>query len=883
MSPFLALALVLLLRGCESAVGASNYSAYTCTKGFDCYFQHSCPAYEVRCPLGYFCGDTTKYQVTAKGSYPFGYGRMCPQAVRCPTTVTAETCPKGRWCELFSVDGNECDAISSCPSPTYIQLTAVPLLIAAMWAVGVIALSIFFSDMPPNPTTRETNAVMLRNQHKTKSASRQRLLPKGRRKGGGGLAGRIGAIVKARKLDPFTRLFISFERLTVTLPDGRTILNRISGTFKPGQLVAIMGPSGAGKSTVVKAIIGDVPFTDGHVDMNGSSKNNSVLRREIGFVPQDDIMDPALSVREVLTHSAMTRLPQAFASMAKVSRKVDDALVDLGLWGVQHSLIGDAFKRGISGGEKKRVSIGIELVANPSALFLDEPTSGLDASAAEEVAQILRRLSRTGRIVVAILHQPRFESFEQFDKCMLLTRGGNVCYYGRASRAVRFFAEMDPVFEMPRHKNPANHLLDIISGRFDNVQAREGKDGQVRGRALQKHLPEMWTEFESKIKEGKKALRGKGWRVGRGDAKRNGDAAGAGATQKAPSRHARTPLHRLLLAFLLRAFRLQLRNRWVLCLYTVLSIFFALVLSLAFTPLMQEEYTNVYFPPLNPNFRDWCPKLLVDCSQPLNDLGLKQMTFFLNVAVGSISMIIGSQLFSEDLSVTLREARAGVPVWLEALVKMIVDLNQIMFYAATYIGVWMLFGHPGAFGDWLRISMAIAWAASGVGNIIGLSIQDKDNAPTLCVVVSLCMATFNGTSPRLKQLGTAAWLWAISYTRWSSEAIYTIYTQHHTDNHQDVRGGADIIGFSLERLNYDIGAIWGIGMLARFVAVLVLQNRVKGYAAALHEATAKRILAIQKGVGRRGRGGSVELRDDPVDSGGVGLDAKGAVTLDPDG
>ncbi len=203
------------------------------------------------------------------------------------------------------------------------------------------------------------------------------------------------------------------------------------------------------------------------------------------------------------------------------------------------------------------------------------------------------------------------------------------------------------------------------------------KDGKTRGRAMEKHLPELWSQFEAKIIAERNKLKNKGWKVKKaatGETKADG---------KMVSRHASVPAWRLIYAFGLRSLRMQMRNRWLLMLYTGITMFFSIVLSIAFTPVIQEDYTSVYFPPLHPTLRPWCPEGVVDCRQPLNDLGLRQMCFFFNVAVGAVSMIVGSQLFSDDIDVLLREGAAGVPVWVNGIVKMIVDLNHMLFYIAV--------------------------------------------------------------------------------------------------------------------------------------------------------------------------------------------------------
>eukprot|EP00466_Bigelowiella_natans_P018872 jgi/Bigna1/43421/e_gw1.78.30.1 len=208
--------------------------------------------------------------------------------------------------------------------------------------------------------------------------------------------------------------------------DLNTVIHK-SVKFNAGELIAIMGPSGAGKTTVMRALMTNEH--EGDLWINNISASKIPYQSLIGFVPQDDIVDSTLTPREILMYSAFTRLPKTL-SFEEITARVDEVLKLLGLRHVQNTRVGDKVSRGLSGGEKKRVSIGIELIANPSALFLDEPTSGLDASSAERLATTLSEVASTGRCVVAVIHQPRYDSYRKFNKLLLLGRGGHAVYFG---------------------------------------------------------------------------------------------------------------------------------------------------------------------------------------------------------------------------------------------------------------------------------------------------------------------------------------------------------------------------------------------------------------------------------------------------------------------
>ncbi|XP_074566526.1 ABC transporter G family member 14-like [Curcuma longa] len=243
----------------------------------------------------------------------------------------------------------------------------------------------------------------------------------------------------------------------------KTILEGITGVVCPGEVLAMLGPSGSGKTTLLSALGGRLGGRlSGKVTYNGLPFSGAVKRRT-GFVAQDDVLYPHLTVTETLTFTALLRLPRTL-SRAEKARQAQQVIADMGLGRVAHSMIGGARGvRGVSGGERRRVSIGLELLVDPSLLLLDEPTSGLDSTAAARIVAALRRLAdEKGRTVVTTIHQPSSRLFRMFDKLVLLAEGSAI-YYGRASAAVDYFASVG--FASPAEGvNPADLLLDLANG-----------------------------------------------------------------------------------------------------------------------------------------------------------------------------------------------------------------------------------------------------------------------------------------------------------------------------------------------------------------------------------------------------------------------------------
>ncbi|XP_054799077.1 ABC transporter G family member 15-like [Prosopis cineraria] len=264
-----------------------------------------------------------------------------------------------------------------------------------------------------------------------------------------------------------------WEDLTVVLPNfgkgpTKRLLNGLHGYAEPGRIMAIMGPSGSGKSTLLDSLAGrlskNVVMT-GNIFLNGKKKRLDY--GDVAYVTQEDVLLGTLTVRETISYSAHLRLPTTMTK-EEVDGIVDGTIIEMGLQDCADRLIGNWHLRGISGGEKKRLSIALEILTRPRLLFLDEPTSGLDSASAFFVVQTLRTVARDGRTVISSIHQPSSEVFALFDDLFLLS-GGETVYFGEAKMAVEFFAEAG--FPCPHKRNPSDHFLRCINSDFDIVTA----------------------------------------------------------------------------------------------------------------------------------------------------------------------------------------------------------------------------------------------------------------------------------------------------------------------------------------------------------------------------------------------------------------------------
>ncbi|XP_059211408.1 broad substrate specificity ATP-binding cassette transporter ABCG2-like isoform X2 [Centropristis striata] len=230
--------------------------------------------------------------------------------------------------------------------------------------------------------------------------------------------------------------------------------------MKPG-LNAIMGATGSGKSSFLDVLAArkDPAGLTGEVLIDGAHQPPN-FKCLSGYVVQDDVVMGTLTVRENFTFSAALRLP-ASVSQEEKDQKVNRLIQELGLGRVADSKVGTQLIRGISGGERKRTNIGMELIIDPPVLFLDEPTTGLDASTANSVLLLLKRMANSGRTIILSIHQPRYSIYRLLDSLTLLVNGKQV-YHGPAPSALEYFSDIGYTCEP--HNNPADFFLDIING-----------------------------------------------------------------------------------------------------------------------------------------------------------------------------------------------------------------------------------------------------------------------------------------------------------------------------------------------------------------------------------------------------------------------------------
>ncbi|KAI7209316.1 hypothetical protein KC343_g805 [Hortaea werneckii] len=588
-------------------------------------------------------------------------------------------------------------------------------------------------------------------------------------------------------------LTFDFENLCVDTHTGQKILQDITGSIPRGSCWGIMGPSGAGKSTLVNVLMGKTKTSSGKIKINGQEKTTTRdYRKVIGYVPQDDILVPELTIRENILHAARCRLPARWKDKA-IQAHVDALIGCLQLSHVQDSRVGDVNRPGVSGGQRKRTSIGIELAAAPMAIFLDEPTSGLDASSAASLMRLLKGISRLGVTIIAIVHQPREQIFYGFDQVLLLAQGRMV-YSGPTAEMEEYLEGMG--FQFPLRANPGDTLMDILTG--DGAQyAVGGGAGKTRGSQVD-HLIDEWKAGVQKSSHQKPhPHRPLDSPITLTKPRpRRPSITASQPTPLAPhfqNRSATLPaqiLHNLHRNLLIQTRTPGTQTSELLC-----STLAGTLIGLTAYPSHGHLFQGIPHPPFTA------------LGSAVDYISTPQLGLLAGMSIGLCASAPGYWVLGSGREVAMRERRAGGSVVADFLGKQVGVLPRLVGSSFHFTVVLDLLASPRM--GWARmwgVNVGYFWCIYGLAGLVSVGVRRNEDGPLVAVLGSLVIGVLGGVAPplsRVKEWGLE-WFWRLSPGVWFAEAYFT-------ENLEPLGGlyrvdlASRTVGYTLGRFGEDVG------------------------------------------------------------------------------
>jgi len=479
------------------------------------------------------------------------------------------------------------------------------------------------------------------------------------------------------------------ENISLTFPNGTAGLRDINLEETSGKMMAIMGSSGSGKTTLLNVLSGMETPTLGNVFVNGTNlfEEKDRIKGIIGYIPQDDLLIEELTVKENLYYS--TKLVYKNLNEQQIIEKIEKMLISLGLLHIKDLKVGNPLNQKISGGQRKRLNIGLELIREPSILFVDEPTSGLSSRDSENVMELLKELTIKGKLVFVVIHQPSSEIFKMFDKVLILDEGGYQIYYGNPVEAPIYFKRIDnqinsDIGECPRcgNVNPESIFSILESQIVDEYGRSTGK---------RKVQPEEWANF---FKNSQKAEQG------------------SEIVRELPDASAKPGWIKQISVFFGRDLKSKLSNRQ----YILLNLFEApiLALLLAFViRYIEDPSSGLYI------FRE-------------ND-NIMPYLFMCTIVALFIGLIVSAEEIYKDRKILKRESFLNLSrsSYLYSKVSILFIISAIQALLFVWVGNSILEIRGMLFEYWLVFFSVAAFA-----NVLGLNISSAFNsAVTIYILI----------------------------------------------------------------------------------------------------------------------------------------------------
>jgi ABC-type multidrug transport system ATPase subunit len=735
-----------------------------CLESPQCKFRR---IYSTQCIDGYF-GAQGRYEPV-----------MCRKGFYCPTPLERIPCPRGYFCPSGTVTPKKCDFLASCPegSVTQASYTGIAIFLILDVLVAVICILRYLYE-------RKLSKLSNEKQHETVEYE----LPDK-------VKSKLAESFKKSMNGKDLRMHFRMKNLGFTLPDGKVILNGISGVIKHSRMTAIMGPSGAGKTTFLNVLSGKTPTAgaSGELFINNRKSELTKYKKIYGFVPQDDVMHNELTVRENILHSGRIRLPSYWNSK-DIEEHVDNVIEALDLSHVANIPIGDGTTRGVSGGQRKRVNIGMELVATPLCLCLDEPTSGLDSTAALEVSDILRRISHLGITILAVIHQPRVEIFKKFDDVLMIAPGGKTAYLGPTEGARPYFENLGYIFT--DGSNEADVLMDILSGSGVN---------HTRSYNIEELLEE-WNKHAGKLDSG----------VEEGE--------DTSEIDKSFYSLADTLVKERGAGFFSQMFyvhNLSLLQQYRAWPGLILEVFVgatAGILMGVAVSAVDEIFAGVFNAPYQ-----------MLSSAPIHWL-VVQFIMLVGIAVSLSAAPAGVKVFSEDLHVYWRNAASGHNVVAYYLGKTMASFYRMTLASLHFAGILYFLSAPTiGFEIEFGVIFLFFFGVYSLSAFVSMVVR-RENATLLAVIIALFAAVFCGyglTIHQAKEWGIY-FVWAIQFNMWGAEAFFSESLKIYKGIY-DLDLCNEEYGYTFDRVLFDFGMMVFIGCVWRTFAFvgMVFLNRDK--------------------------------------------------------
>jgi ABC-type multidrug transport system ATPase subunit/pSer/pThr/pTyr-binding forkhead associated (FHA) protein len=565
----------------------------------------------------------------------------------------------------------------------------------------------------------------------------------------------------------------------------KALVDHVSFKALPGDMIALMGPSGAGKTTLLMTLNGYLPPSAGQVRINGEDLYAiyDAMRGSIGYVPQDDIVHPELTVFEAVKYSAQFRLPPDY-SETEIDRRVEETLKSLGLEGVRNLQIGKPEKKVLSGGQRKRVNIALELVTDPVILFLDEPTSGLAADDTTALVNLLADLSKkTGKTIIVTIHQPAKDEFEKFNLCLVLGYGGIPTYFGPTGEpAYRFFGSIIERSGSPFRQSYSGHATRIDNPRdmFDMLNVRERHTQSE----MQRHDPAVERNI----------ARLEASRQWRGEYYQNQNpvfqqmyagrrAVGTDVATRGTRQRARTPLFRQFRLLMSRYWKVRIRDRAGAAIMFLQAPIIGVMLAIVFG----GQKSAIPF---------WCLGALQEIAKKssggtgttnlLNEMHAIQdhtaAMFFVVVSCVWFGTSNAAREIVTERAIYLRERMVNLSLFNYVMSKYVILSAVCIFQCTMLLGIVFFAlgfnGGPEAFALELVSMIALAMNATALGLLLSTLVTTAEAAMALTPIALIPQVVLGGlmvpmtTNPMLRPLMMimpARWGFegSISQERWA--------------------------------------------------------------------------------------------------------------------